>query len=283
MLRRLAPIVLLAEITTTAQTVPSPTPQPVRRGILGTGVNPSLVGLVTLIQYTAIQAELKITKAQLERIALIQEERRLAMDRVMAEYRANLPPRDQADSEVFQLVNQRMNEVRAAINEQWEASTFSVLKPQQRSRLLQLRAQAEGPFAFTRPDFVEKMNLSPEQIELIQEIVARGREIMWETSAIPLPQPPDDHPLTREENLALTKSKEFQDATRKGRTATLKARAETMQAITKLLSKGQRATYRRLLGPPYDLAKLQPEAPPNEKPATKESAPPAKVDRPTEK
>ncbi|MHC5541255.1 hypothetical protein ACYOEI_23800 [Singulisphaera rosea] len=275
MLRRLASIVLLVGLTAEAQTVPLPptTPYPVQRGNLGIGVNPTPVPLVTLIHHPAIQAELKMTRAQAERIASLQEERPVAMDRVMADYRASTPPPDQADPEVVQLVKQQMNEARATINEQWEWSTLNVLKPQQRSRLVQVQAQAEGPFAFTRPDFVEKMNLSPEQIELIQEIVAQGREIMWETSAIPLPQPPDDHPLTPEERMDSTKSKEFKEAAKKGRTATLKARAETMQAITKLFTKGQRANYRRLLGPPYDLAKLQPPASPGEKPATKETSP----------
>jgi hypothetical protein len=212
-----------------------------------------------LILLPSVQDELELSKAQRERIATLDRESRETSDRLMQEYRANLPPPDQVDPQTGQTMQQQMMSARESIRNQSETATIKVLQPRQRVRLDQVQLQAEGPIAFTRPEVLERLNLSPDRIETIQEIVARGREQMWATSAVPLGVQPGDGPPTPDRSRALFESEQFKAEAAKSRGATLKARDATMQAIARVLTKGQRATYRKMLGEPFDLAKLQGE------------------------
>jgi hypothetical protein len=232
------------------------------RGVLGRGIDPFPAPRDALIMWPTVQDDLELSKAQRERIATLSRESRERLDRLMQEYRASLPPPDQVDPQIWQQSTRQLAATREAMVNQDGAAVLKVLQPRQRARLDQVQLQVEGPIAFTRPEILEKLNLGPDQIEAIQGIVARGREEMWATSAVPLGVQPGDGPLTPEQYRALSESEQFKAEAKKRRGATLKAREATLRAIAKILTKGQLATYRKLLGEPFDLAKLRGEGTP---------------------
>ena len=242
-------IVAIAAASVAAQ------PPPFRRGVLGLGANPGPVPQMTLIHNAAIRDELKFTKEQREKVDALTRERMAAIEGIMAAYAAKRSLPGPAAPETNDVLMMDLQVARNAIHEQTDKAILEILTPAQRERLGQLRAQAEGPFAFKRPEFVEELGLAPEQIEPILDVVEEGRLVMWETSTIPLGGRPGEGPLTLERMRALEASDQFKENLEKGRKATLEVRAETLRAIEGLLTPEQRDGYRKRLGPPFDFAK----------------------------
>src|SRR5205823_9578144 len=52
-----------------------------------------------------------------------------------------------------------------------EAALKTILEPKQRSRLAQIVLQVQGPLAVAEPEIAARLNLGPEQVELIQAIL----------------------------------------------------------------------------------------------------------------
>jgi len=185
----------------------------------------------------------------------IQEEQRRAELRLTQDYLSSLG--DQADPQARTAATQQFRSVGDPLQAEAEAAQLEALGPRQRPRLDQIQLQADGPLAFSRPEVLEWLNLNPGQVKAIQEIVARGRVRMLATSAVPLGVKPGHGPPTPEQYRTLSRSQEFEENRAKSREATLKARDATLQEIAKVLTKGQGATYQKMLGAPFDLAKLR--------------------------
>src|SRR5262249_15430073 len=147
----------------------------------------------------------------------------------------------------------------------------------------------DGPLTFERPEVLERIRLDPFQIEQIQAVLADGRSqlspgVMVRTS-VAGPGPGGAAPSPKDLEKALAKDLKQQRERRQKEP--MSAREQMMQALSKLLTRGQRATYRSMLGEPFDLKKLQSDPTPRitinagptqeeqvDQPATKDSPTP---------
>jgi hypothetical protein len=164
---------------------------------------------------------------------------------------------DDVDPAVRAALDQELMNAREAVRANYETALLKALEPRQRTRLEQVQLQAEGPFAFARPDFEVRLNLSPDQVEAVGAIIAKGRVQMFQSSAVPLPVRPGVRATPPQDNRKPTDSPDFEARVEEARQATLKIRASTMLSITNLLTRAQRANYTKMLGQPFDLANLR--------------------------
>jgi hypothetical protein len=259
---------------------------------IGAGSGP--VSLFMLVTQPSVQTELKLTDAQKQTIAKIEEQLK-----EKAEQARNLmaPKRDQGggpqflNPEMARAGMEEMKQAMQALHSEAGAAVMRELQRKQRTRLDQIKLQADGPLAFERPEVLERLNLEESQIELIQEILADGRGQMEQSGGLMLrtagampgpgfgPGPgkagdgagadagagPGGAPPSPQDLKKKFSSKEFQDQLKaqfeKRRKETQSVRDRMMQAIAQVLSRGQRANYRKMLGEPFDLKPLQNAAP----------------------
>jgi hypothetical protein len=273
---------------------------------IGTGSGP--VSLITLLTQPSVQKELNLTDAQKQKISKID-----AQLKEKAEQARSLvaPKPDQYfNPEMARAGMEEMKQTVQALHSEADAVVTRELQRKQRTRLEQIKLQADGPLAFERPEVLEHLNLGVNQIELIQAILDEGRGRLEQSGGFMMrtagpmpgpgfgpgsgpgagpgasggtgtgvgtgagkgkgksasgdagsggaPQPPQD--LSKKFS-----SKEFQDQLKaqfeKRRKETQGVRDQMMQAIGKVLSRGQRASYNKLLGEPFDLKPLQNAAP----------------------
>lgn len=73
-----------------------------------------------------------------------------------------------------------LNQVGEMLRES-EDGLARILKPTQRKRLDQIALQMEGIAAVARPDMAERLNLGPDQEEMIQQVLAQGRSMQMTT------------------------------------------------------------------------------------------------------
>jgi Spy/CpxP family protein refolding chaperone len=244
-----------------------PVPPMVARGRLGYGFE-TFAGptprypLLTGKKFSGpIHAELKLTKAQSARIEEIDQDLHRKQGLVMDDFRKVLPKLDHPptieDYEATRPLRDQMMETTRGLQAEAERAVETVLEPRQRTRLSQIQLQADGYAAFARPDLQERLNMDPDQVALVQAIVSQGRSQMWDLAAIPLSPRPEAGLSRAEAYQKAASSKEFQGELEKRRAAVVKVRAAILEQIFKLLTKNQRATYRKLLGEPFDFMKLQ--------------------------
>jgi hypothetical protein len=263
--RHVTALVLTALFVTSAPAQPpggNTGAPPFMRGVLGRGIDPTPVPRGILILLPTAQDELKLSKAQRERIATLDRENLTRLDRLMEEFRTDLPPRD-VDPATFQAMMEQVKAQREAMVNQTEASMLEILLPQQLARLDQIQLQAEGPLGFARPEVIKELALSPDQIKAVQSIVIDGREKMWATSTVSLTNESSRGPLSPEQRRTLLQSNEFKASKEKYRAATLKVREETTRQIAQVMTADQRAAYRKMLGSPFDLTKIRDEKVPS--------------------
>jgi Spy/CpxP family protein refolding chaperone len=260
---------------------------------IGMGSGP--VSLFMLVTQPSVQQDLKLTDAQKQKIAKIEEQLK-----EKAEQARNLmaPKRDQGggpqflNPEMARAGMEEMKQAMQALHSEADAAVMRELQRKQRTRLEQIKLQADGPLAFERPEVLERLNLEDSQIELIQEILADGRGQMEQSGGLmmraagAMPGPgfgpgpgagdgpgagagagggPGGAPPSPQDLKKKFSSKEFQDQLKsqfeKRRKETQSVRDRMMQAIAQVLSRGQRANYRKMLGEPFDLKPLQNAAP----------------------
>jgi Spy/CpxP family protein refolding chaperone len=249
-------------LTASAQQPPNPSEAaPIQRGAIGkleVGVDPNPASTSALIQKPTVQDELKLTDAQRKRIEGVAKELRQRMDRMATEGQAQIRELGpQPDPRAVAEAQRSLVESTAVLRAEAEAATLKALEPRQRTRLIQIRLQAEGPLAFSRPEVLERLNLAPDQIATIQEIVGDGRGRMTGDPAGSLASNEGNPLVTPEQSRAFEGSNQPKAEAKEGRESTTGTRKATMQAIAKVLTKGQRSAYRKLVGEPFDLAKLQ--------------------------
>jgi hypothetical protein len=258
---------------------------------IGTGSGP--VSLIVLATQPTVQSELKLTDAQKQKIAKIDEqvkEKREQIRNVMG------PKRDPGggplvfNSEMAGAGMEEMKQAIQALHAEADAAVLRELQRKQRTRLDQIALQADGPLAFERPEVLEALNLQAPQIELIQAILADGSGQMQQMGGPMMrvagpgagagpgggPGPgagagggggagTGGAPPSPEDLKKKVASKEFQDQLKaqfeKRRKETQGVRERMMQAIGRVLTRNQRAGFNKMLGEPFDLKPFQTAAP----------------------
>ena len=265
---------------------------------IGTGSGP--VSLIVLATQPTVQSELKLTDAQKQKIAKIDEqvkEKREQIRNVMG------PKRDPGggplmfNSDMAGAGMEEMKQANLALLAEADAAVRRELQRKQRTRLDQIALQADGPLAFERPDVLETLNLQAPQVELIQAILADGRGQMQQMGGpmmrVAGPGPsagagPGGGPgpgaqgagggggagvrsqyrgaaPSPEDLKKKVASKEFQDQLKaqfeKRRKETQGVREQMMQAIGRVLTRNQRASFNKMLGEPFDLKPFRTAAP----------------------
>jgi hypothetical protein len=216
--------------------------------------------------------ELKLTAAQKVRRKGIVDE----LARRKDAFRAELTKlAEEPDLEARAVLSQRVRTAQNVLNKEAEAALLSVLDSRQRARLFQLQLQLAGTAALTRPDVQERLNMDPAQIELIKQAIDEGRQEIERFVGVP---PALGRAVTADPQrkggvkVDPAYKDQLRDALQKRSVMAQKARESIDQRIFKLLTKRQRETFRKMLGEPVDLAKLQgfakkPASGQNEKPA----------------
>jgi hypothetical protein len=201
--------------------------------------------------------ELKLTAAQKARRKGIVDE----LARRKAAFRAELTKLvEEPDLEARTVLTQRVRNAQNALNKETEEALLNVLDSRQRARLYQLQLQLAGTAAMTRPDVQERLNMDPAQIELIKQAIDDGRQEIERFVGVP---PELGKAVTADpEKKGGVKvdpayKNQLRDALQKRSVMAQKARKSIDQRIFKLLTKRQRETFRKMLGEPADLAKLQ--------------------------
>jgi hypothetical protein len=254
---------------------------------IGTGSGP--VSLIMLVTQASVQKELKLTDAQKPKIAKIDEQ----LKKKAEESRELMAPKQEpgggppfANPEMARAEMEAMKQAVQALHAQADAAVLRELQRKQRTRLEQIKLQADGPLAFERPEVLDQLNLGADQIEMIQAILADGRGQMEQSGGVmmrvagampgtgfgpgagdgagagagPGGAPPSPQDLKKKFS-----SKEFQDQLKaqfeKRRKETKGMRDRMMRAIGEVLTRGQRANYRKMLGEPFDLKPMQDAAP----------------------
>jgi hypothetical protein len=204
------------------------------------------------LQKKPITKELELTNEQMKRIADSVIELRSAMARRVEETEARVRELGPTpDRQLVKIIRKASAERHVALREQAEKECLGVLKPQQRARLREIQLQAEGPLAFTRPELVAALKMSPEQAELVRRAVEEGREQIVSSSVVSVYSSADKRPSAAASQTANVAER------RAAVKETTEARLETKNAVFELLNKWQRDRYKRMLGKSFDLGSLR--------------------------
>jgi hypothetical protein len=207
---------------------------------------------VILITWKAIQDELGLTEDQRDRIQFLHEEftsKRLDLAKGQARREDRLSP-----SALMARI--------AAIRTEHEAALARALSPRQRTRLEQVALQIEGPLAVSRPEIADRINLSPEQLELVQEVVAQmktAQDRQW-ADRIDNAEAPSRVPSRTDARGAASKSADTArpDPIDLAHEEQISTQDTAVREVAKILTRRQRAAFNRLLGKPFDLTRLRP-------------------------
>lgn len=179
-----------------------------------------------IAQAPAVQSELKLTDAQKARIQ--------RLGKAAAQQSEAAPARPELYGEGEPQGNGPADNERALAR---------ILDQRQRARMHQIVLQAEGPLAIIRPAVADKLNLDPDQIAAIQTLMAQ-----WQQSQNQVLQ------ATRA-NGALA-AEPNPDEYAKLRLASSRLRKRAAEQINQILNRRQKAILDRMLGPAFDLGKL---------------------------
>lgn len=217
------------------------------------------VSPLELLNYDSVRKELELTPAQEER----RRECEARLNRFREETGKKLQElQAEADPEAIGVLRQQRVAALRAMEPELTLAMLKALDARQRTRLDQIGIQQEGYTAFFRPEVQERLNMSPGQIELVQQIVAEGREDVNRARAIekeafgkatvtPDPDRPNVLKIDPKDVPAVTAAR------LKSEKAVVQARELAELRILKLLSKKQRQVYQGLRGERFDLATLK--------------------------
>lgn len=263
-----------------------------------------------LIMMPPVQEELKLTEAQKKQIREWLEGMRKSgeeMGKAMREQAGD--PSQQENTPIAARIFQftRMLDQVSSLLRENENGLAKILDKSQRTRLSQVALQMEGIAAVTKPEVAKAINLSPDQQELIQQIIAQSRLMQmtsWMEQGIRMNSrfrerpvagaapsgrrptekdagaaraavkaDPDDEDQVRAEQ-AKAMRKEFESM--RARTDTIQER--TVLQIVKTLTLRQREKFVKLLGEPFDPSQVNTMGRPGGRPT---SAPTSKDGRPS--
>ncbi|HEX4147796.1 MAG TPA: hypothetical protein VHY20_02365 [Pirellulales bacterium] len=117
---------------------------------------------VSLLGQESVQKELQLTPKQVQALASISEQQRAAI------------------SQAYQLEREERYPKIEEINKQTEGLVGQVITPQQLQRLMQISIQQQGTRAFERPEVIEGLGLTQEQLSQISQIREATSEEMQE-------------------------------------------------------------------------------------------------------
>jgi hypothetical protein len=231
-----------------------PTPAPTFE-VSEFGVVPRPTRIPVLVHQDSVQQELKLTDAQITEWQAVSKKQRQELRKRMVEAR-------QKDGAAAK---------QAALDEALkgaEAAIRGVFQPQQWERLGQIQLQAQGPLAFNRPNngalraltdigppLAERLKLSDEQKRRIATIAREGDREIQKAASFPIPLDPKDKP-TEEVIKKYVESPEFRAAYDKASRAGRETRTAVTARVEEVLTESQRVEYRKMLGAPFDLARL---------------------------
>jgi hypothetical protein len=168
-----------------------------------------------LLGNASVQKELKLDDKQVEKAKELS-------DKVAAELR------DKTEGLQGQERNEKMREILPEINASTIKSAGEFLKPEQVTRLKQIRHQAMGAMAFSDPEVARKLNLTDGQKKEIEEIGQAAREKM-----------PSREDFQSDREAAMKKMQEVNK--------------ETLSQITAKLNDEQQKTWKDMTGEPFEI------------------------------
>jgi len=154
-----------------------------------------------------------------------------------------------------------------AIREEGETAVTKILTRSQRIRLEQIALQQEGQWALTRPEIAQRLNMSPEQQGLIQEIMVQMRQGMLQQAQGDLSRLLGessgngrvDREATQADTLTPQLKSQMVDMPKKAedriRLQVAQGRQQASREIGKILTRKQRERFNRMLGKPFDPSK----------------------------
>jgi hypothetical protein len=233
---------------------------------LGFGLNYAAYPKVFVFQEWLVQDELKVTVAQKKQAKQLMLDSAKVSKRVTEEYNDAVKSLgDQPDRQALKELRERRSAHFYAAADRVEEGLKKLLDRRQFTRLGQIQYQAEGPAIFRRPEVQERLNLAPEQVEQVLAIVSLGERELSRASLVQDDVIPDPRLLTLEQLRASRETVAYKGAIKKVRESAVNISKETMRMVFKVLSKGQRERYQRMVGEPFDFKKSW--EPPTPKPS----------------
>jgi hypothetical protein len=237
---------------------------------------------LSLVVIPAVQDELELTKAQKTKIETLKAE----VDKKTGPIWATLPPPPKqnkndggfgdpggyfaaygilARTRPFQVALEQLQEIEGEV----DTALRRILKPPQAKRLLQIKLQSQfqrqGMSIFASHEVASQLHLSGEQVAQIREILRQGRQRagVARTRIDPKNPPPDPSKFQKQDGGLDFKawwnarnSPEAKAQSEQIAKEVEEIRDQTHQQITKVLTKTQLSNFKKLLGAPFDLAKL---------------------------
>lgn len=231
---------------------------------IGVGVDPKYYTKSALLAVPGVLDELQATDEQRERLKPALEESRRESRRISGKIRSEMAQlKDQGGEDAARPLRLRSFDYAKRLTRDFEKPVLKVLDAKQVKRLEQIQVRADGYMAFDLPDVTGKLGLTPEQEAALAECIRAGRA-GTHRAAFAYRQA-----AAGPDGKAAPSSPELLATAERAQAGVLAARAETMREIRKVLTNAQQATYRNMLGPPFDFARLDPVR------ALKKAAPPA--------
>ncbi len=110
---------------------------------------------------------------------------------------------------------------------------------------------------FIEPNLPEQLKLSDGQVRRVRTILKAGEPLLEEAATFAIPLDANDRLPTPKSVLDLIASPKFQEAKRTARQAARKALSSVIRRIEEeVLTESQREAYRKRIGAPFDLARL---------------------------
>jgi Spy/CpxP family protein refolding chaperone len=197
----------------------------------------------SLILSPGVQEELKLTKEQKAKVREVHE----AVTRGQAEAtRGAINPEAPLDVQALMtmIANQQSEK---------EAAFARILTPRQRARLAQIAVQLEGPEALVKPEVATQLKLGPDQVEMIQAIIAEMGEREAQLTAA---QAERARALQGDGQLQPDR-KEVEAQKDQMAQATERIQAEAVRQINRVLTRRQQLAYKKLLGEPFDVSRFE--------------------------
>ena len=251
-------IVLLTSSCVVISPYHDDTPKPFRIPSAPVINRPSL-----LLNMPVVQRELDLSKQQKEKLDRVNAESNLRLSKRATEQLKNLEKAQAAENPSGKPIGINTSDLTL----ESDRATFAILTRKQDLRLQQIMLQLEGPAALGREAIATKVNLSPGQFELIQQILQEGREA--ESQSVSTLRQEETRKRSELDQLGYSagsnpkKVQQFQDAEkvyREGLTKRYESfqvskttiRGQMKEKISRLLSRKQRESFDRLLGEPFD-------------------------------
>ena len=228
-----------------------------KTGLLGMGAEPGAYSKEPMLDSPAVLKALKVTEAQIGRLKKARIESDRISERIGRENRAlQRQFTAQGNQEGLAELERANWKLVFSLTKESERPLLQVLDSGQRSRLEQLQLQADGPYAFIRPEVQDRLRMSAEQVEAVKAIFEQGRQAIAQSATLPAGAKPVARGLPPSKRVELLKSKDFAYQVENVRKQIVTARGSTMRGIAEFLNKNQRATFEKMLGEPFEFPKI---------------------------